>query len=124
MEYQVLKHAHAGLAYLSAVLFLIRFAMIRWVPAKPAARWFRILPHGIDAALLVLAVMLSWQLGQYPLTDGWLTAKVLALVVLVGSGVRAIRQGSVAWALVTLGCYVYIIGVAKTHSVLSWATHI
>src|SRR5690606_18921128 len=55
-----------------------------------------------------------------PLTHHWLTAKVLALLAYIGFGVAAIKRASrpaFAGAVLSFG---YMLGVAKTKSVLSW----
>ncbi|MCY0964214.1 SirB2 family protein [Parathalassolituus penaei] len=120
MDYLALKHAHAGFAYLSALLFVVRFALV-WLRSSFAGnKLVKILPHVVDTLLLVMAIMLCVSIGQYPLLNGWLTAKLLALVLLIGAGVVAIKKRQPVLALVTLALYVYMIGVAKTHSVLSW----
>ncbi|MDO6806262.1 SirB2 family protein, partial [Wenyingzhuangia sp. 1_MG-2023] len=79
-----------------------------------------ILPHVIDTILLVFAIWLCVLIGQYPIVDGWLTGKVIGLVVLIGAGVVAIRQRNIPAAVLTLAMYGYLIGVAKSHNLLSW----
>lgn len=124
MDYLTIKHAHAGLAYLSALLFLIRFGLMYAGSGLMKIKLIKILPHVIDTVLVLLAIWLCILIQQYPITDHWLTAKVVALVVLVGAGVVAIKRRSIPAAIVTLALYGYMIGVAKTHSVLSWAQSI
>lgn len=120
MDYLALKHAHAGLAYLSALLFVIRFALVWFQAAIGNHKVLRIVPHVIDTLLLVMAVILCVSIGQYPFLNGWLTAKLIALVVLIGAGVVAVRRRQPLLAVLTVALYAYMIGVAKTHSVLSW----
>ncbi|MGB1092414.1 MAG: SirB2 family protein [Oceanobacter sp.] len=120
MDYMTVKHAHAGLAYLSALLFLIRFGLVYAESGLMKIKLIKILPHVIDTALVLLAIWLCFLIQQYPVSDHWLTAKVVALVVLVGSGVVAIKRRSIPAAILTLALYGYMIGVAKTHSILSW----
>jgi uncharacterized membrane protein SirB2 len=120
MDYLALKHAHAGMAYLSALLFLVRFGLAYAGSGLMRNKLLKVMPHVIDTLLLVLAIILCIQLGQYPLTDGWLTTKLLGLVLLIGTGVVAIRKRNLLFAVLTLLLYVFIIGVAKTHNSLSW----
>lgn len=120
MDYLTLKHAHAGLAYLSALLFLVRFVLLYLDMGFIRHKVFRIVPHIIDTFLLGFAIWLCVLIAQYPLVDHWLTAKVVALVALVGTGVIAIKRQKVWAAAVTLGLYGYAIGVAKTHNPMSW----
>ena len=120
MDYSALKHSHAGLAYLSIMLFVIRFGLFYFAPHWRRNKLLKIVPHIIDTLLLVFAIMLCIQISQYPLTHHWLTAKVLALLAYIGFGVAAIKRASraaVAGAVLSFG---YMLGVAKTKSVLSW----
>ena len=54
-------------------------------------RWLRVVPHLNDTVLLSAAVALALASHQYPLAQPWLTAKVVALVVYVFAGSRALR---------------------------------
>ncbi|MBM95029.1 MAG: regulator SirB [Oceanospirillaceae bacterium] len=120
MDYSTLKHAHAGLAYLSALLFFVRFVLLYAGAGLMKSKVIKIIPHVIDTFLLAFAIWLCVLISQYPLTDHWLTVKVLALVLLVGTGTVAIKRKKVWAAVVTLGLYGYAIGVAKTHDPMSW----
>ncbi|MFL0808193.1 MAG: SirB2 family protein [Oceanobacter sp.] len=120
MDYSAVKHAHAGLAYLSALLFLVRFVLLYGGAAVMRSKLVKIIPHVIDTFLLGFAVWLCVMISQYPVTDHWLTAKVVALVALVVTGTIAIKRKKVWAAAVTLGLYGYAIGVAKSHDPMSW----
>ena len=120
MDYSALKHSHIGIAYLSILLFIIRFALFKFKPALKSNKLLKILPHIIDTFLLVFAIWLCTIISQYPLTDHWLTAKVIGLVGYIGFGTVAIKQGK-TWAFVAaLVSFAYIFGAAKTHSALSF----
>ena len=120
MDYSAIKHAHIGIAYLSILLFIIRFALFKFKPAFKSNKLLKILPHIIDSILLVFAIWLCTIISQYPLTDHWLTAKVIGLVGYVAFGTIAIKQGK-TWAFVAaLVSFAYIFGAAKTHSALSF----
>jgi len=120
MDYSAVKHAHAGLAYLSALLFLVRFVLLYGGAGLMRNKLMKIIPHVIDTFLLGFAVWLCVMISQYPVTDHWLTAKVVALVALVVTGTIAIKRKKVWAAAVTLGLYGYAIGVAKSHDPMSW----
>ena len=92
------------------------------------ARFVRIAPHVVDTALLGSAVWLALFLHQYPFVDGWLTAKLAALIAYIALGSVALRRGRTgavrAWAfaaaLVAAG---YIVSVALTRDprgALAW----
>jgi len=120
MDYSALKHAHIGIAYLSILLFIIRFALFKFKPAFKSNKLLKILPHIIDTLLLIFAIWLCTIISQYPLTDHWLTAKVIGLIAYIGFGTVAIKQGKI-WAFVAaLASFAYIFGAAKSHSALSF----
>lgn len=119
MDYSVLKHAHAGLAYLTIMLFIVRFALFKTAPKWRSNKVLKILPHIIDATLLGFALAMIFS-AQFGLGHAWLTAKVLGLLAYIFFGVLAIRKGK-SWAFLgALGCYGYVLGVAKYKTVLSW----
>lgn len=77
--YTLLKLIHVGSAALSITLFILRgIWMMAW-PHLLYVKPVRIVPHIVDTILLASALLLVWQLGQYPFVNGWLTAKVTAL---------------------------------------------
>ena len=118
----LLVKIHALLALISGVSFLVRgighLRQQAWVTHK----WARIVPHVVDTGLLLSAVMLLVTLEISPLTD-WVLAKILALVLYVFLGVMAfrvaqtIRAKAIFWGLALI-VFVYIYGVAITHSYL------
>jgi uncharacterized membrane protein SirB2 len=119
----LLKAVHVGCAVLSAAGFALRAVWMLRASPRLQARPTRILPHVVDTALLVSAILLSLRLHQYPFTHAWLTAKVLALVLYVVLGSIALKRGrtrhlrvlALAGALATLA---YIFAVALTRSPL------
>lgn len=120
MDYMALKHSHMGLAYLSGMLFVLRFGLFYAKPALRNNKIFKILPHVIDTFLLVFAITLCLKIAQYPLTDAWLTAKVVGLLTYIGFGAVAIKRASIAAFVGALFSFAYIFGAAKAHSALSW----
>lgn len=118
--YFALKHLHLTAVALSFTLFALRaFWMLRESP-QLQKRWVKIVPHIIDTVLLVSALSLAWMLQQYPFVDGWLTAKVLALLAYIGLGTIALKRGktrkvrimALIGAVVSAG---YIVAVALSH---------
>lgn len=119
MDYLSLKHLHMGFAGLSGALFLLRGAWMLAGSPMLQARWVRTVPHVIDTLLLSSAVALAIWSSQYPLSHGWLTAKVLALLAYILLGTvalkrgrtKAIRAGAFVGAVLA---FVYIAGVANS----------
>lgn len=119
--YPLLKTIHVSSVALSFTLFALRGAWMLadsdWLQWRP----MRVVPHVVDSVLLASAIGLVVLLQQYPFVDGWLTAKVLALVVYIGLGTVALKRGRskpvrrLAW-LAALLVFGYIVSVAVAHS--------
>lgn len=118
--YPLLKTVHVTCVMLSISLFSVRgvwmLADSQWLHWRPV----RIVPHVVDSVLLFSAIALAIVLHQYPFVHGWLTAKVIGLVVYIGLGTVALKRGRTksvrlaAWvtALLVFG---YIVSVALAH---------
>lgn len=120
-EYYVgLRQAHIGFAMLSIALFMVRGGLMLAESRLLQARTLQILPHVIDTMLLTTALMLTTVIHQYPFSTGWLTAKVVLLVVYIVLGSIAIKRGRTRGiriaafiaALLTIG---FLVSVARAH---------
>lgn len=121
LSYVDIRLVHICSVSLSIFLFLLRgglqFSRIDW------RRWrvLRVLPHINDTVLLTAAITLSLISHQYPLAQGWLTAKVLALFLYIGLGSMAFKAGrpraqqAVAFGAALLTVF-YIVAVAISRS--------
>ena len=119
MDYLSLKHLHMGFAGLSGGLFLLRGAWMLAGSPLLQKRWVRTLPHAIDTVLLSSAVALAVWSAQYPFVQGWLSAKVLALLAYIVLGTVALKRGATrtirgAAFVAALLVFMYIVGVAIT----------
>jgi uncharacterized membrane protein SirB2 len=115
------KLLHITFATLSFLGFVGRgLLMIAGSPLREA-RFVRVAPHVVDTGLLAAGIALMAGIHEYPFVNGWLTAKLLALLVYVGLGMMALRLGRTrilrigAW-VAAMGLFLYIVGVALTHS--------
>ena len=121
LYYSEIKWVHISCVLLSGSLFFLRgLFMLNRSPLANDRHLSR-LSYGIDTVLLVAAVLLTVIIHQYPLVQGWLTAKVLLLVVYIVLGVFALRLGKSqrsrkAFLVAALLVYGFIISVAVTHS--------
>jgi uncharacterized membrane protein SirB2 len=120
-SYFWVKTLHISCVSISISLFALRGTLeLMGKPwrDKPVLRWA---PHLVDTLLLTSALWLAWRIGQYPFVDGWLTAKVLALLAYILLGMRALsrktpRSQRLPFFGAALLCASYIVGVALTHS--------
>jgi len=118
--YPQIKAVHIAAVVASGLLFLVRGASLHagmtWAMAAPV----RYLTYAIDTVLLTAALMLATLLHQYPFVQGWLTVKVVLLVVYIVLGTFALKRGStkairIACWLAALAVYGFIISVARAH---------
>ena len=118
--YPQIKSIHIAAVFTSGLLFLLRGAALHagqtWAMAAP----LRYLTYTVDTVLLTAALMLATVLHQYPFVHGWLTTKVLLLVVYIVLGTFALKRGAtrnvrIACWLVALLVYGFIISVARAH---------
>ena len=92
-----------------------------------ARRWVRVLPHVVDTVLLASALTLAVLSAQYPLAQGWLTAKLIGLIAYIALGMialkpgrgRAVRIAAFCGALLVFG---YIVAVAITKSAVPFGS--
>src|SRR5512139_3136861 len=120
MAFALLKQLHLTTIAITLTLFVLRGVWMMTDSKRLQARWVRIAPHVNDTLLLASGFSLAVLLGQYPLVDGWLTAKFFALILYIVLGTYALKRGKTrgqriaAWfaALLVFG---YMASVAVTH---------
>lgn len=119
--YQWLKSLHILLVFSTYTLFFVRGIWSFRQSPRLQHRWTRTVPHLIDTLLLLSAITLALTIHQYPFINAWLTAKVLGLLLYIGLGFVALRQGTnhvlrfFSW-LGAQSVFVYIVLVAVTHN--------
>ena len=118
--YGALKHLHLATVAISLGLFVLRGCWMLVDSSRLQMRWARVLPHVNDTVLLASALGLAALIQQYPFVNGWLTAKVVALLVYIGLGTIAIKRGRtkvvrVSALLGALLVFAYIVSVAIAH---------
>jgi uncharacterized membrane protein SirB2 len=124
-HYLQILHLHVGSVVLSGCLFATR-ALLR-VANNPLAnhRGLRVLSYVIDTVLLIAAIVLALIIHQYPFVNGWLTMKVLLLVLYIGLGTIALKRartrvGRTLAMSAALLVFLFIIGVAVRHHPAGW----
>lgn len=119
MSYLAVKHLHMTFAALSGMLFLLRGVLMLQDSALLQQRWAKVVPHVIDTVLLASALVMVFWSAQYPFVEGWLTAKVLALIAYILLGTIALKRGKTKQVrlvafLAALAVFAYIVKVALT----------
>ena len=123
MAYSLLKSFHLATIAITLTLFLLRGVWMMADSPRLQARWVRVAPHVNDTLLLASGFSLAILLGQYPLVNGWLTAKFFALILYIVLGTVALKRGRTrrmriaAW-MAALLVFAYIVAVAVTHNPL------
>jgi uncharacterized membrane protein SirB2 len=118
--YLVLRNVHIGCAIATIALFVLRGLLMLADSPRLNGPVLRYLPHAVDTVLLTTALMLTTVIQQYPFSTGWLTAKVVLLVVYIVLGsialkrgrTKAIRIAAFIAALATIG---FLVTVARVH---------
>jgi uncharacterized membrane protein SirB2 len=116
--YLLVKYVHVGSVVLSLAGFAARGALMLAGSPLLQAPFVRVAPHVVDTVLLASALWLSWMLRQYPFVHGWLTAKVIGLLIYIALASIALRRRqpfALAGALLAAG---YVVAVALTKSPL------
>ncbi len=121
--YNVIKVIHVTCVLLSITGFTVRGIWMMRESPWLRKKWVRIAPHIIDTLLLVAGILLALRIQQYPFVQGWLTAKVLALIAYIVVGAVGLKYGRTrkirmtAW-LAAIVIFGYIVLVAFTRQVL------
>ena len=123
IDYALLKHIHVATVVITFVLFVTRGIWMLVESPRLQAKWVKILPHVNDALLLASGIGLAVLLGQYPFVNGWLTAKLLALLAYIVLGAIALKRGKARSIRTTafvmaLAVFAYLVAVALTHNPL------
>jgi len=119
--YPFLKQIHVTCVTLTIGGFLLRGMWMLHGSPLLHHQLTRVLPHVNDTLLLAAGIGLMLLLHQYPFVDGWLTAKLLALLgyILLGTvalkrgRTKAVRGAAFGGALLMLG---YLVSVALTRN--------
>lgn len=119
--YLLLKHIHITFVVLTLISFSLRgYWMIRESPLLHR-KLTRVLPHIIDTVLLISAIAMVFIAGFSLLSQSWLSAKILALLVYIILGTIALKRGptksiriiSFIGALLVFS-YIFFVAMTKT----------
>jgi len=90
-EYFAIKFIHISCATFSILGFTIPGWLVNNKNGRLDSFIANVLPLFIDTVLLVSAIALVMLSGQYPISNLWITVKIVALLVYIGVGVCFIR---------------------------------
>lgn len=93
MDYLTIKSIHVATVLASYGMFFVRGIWMIQGSGMLQQRWVRIVPHVNDTVLLVAGLSMAIMIRQYPFVAGWLTAKMIALVVYIALGTVALKRG-------------------------------
>lgn len=123
--YVPIKSIHIISVLASGGLFFVRGLLVlngrSWAMSAP----LRYLSYSIDTVLLTAALMLATMLPGAVFANGWLTVKLVLLVLYVVLGSIALKRGrdsKIRWAsfIAALGIYAFMLSVARMHQPLGW----
>lgn len=123
--YPQIRYAHILAVILSGSLFALRGLGIALGMRWPRWAVVRYASYTIDTVLLTAALMLLTILPGAMFGNGWLTLKLVLVVVYVVFGVYALRRGrtpavrAVAYVLALL-TFLAIVGIARMHHPAGW----
>lgn len=124
--YQTVKLIHISCAVISLTGFTIRGMLALLESSYLQQRWLKVGPHLVDTLLLASAIYLAVASRQYPLQNGWLTAKLLALLLYIIAGMWVMRfaknqQQRLLAYIVAIASFSYIIAVALSRNPTPWS---
>lgn len=120
-----LKVVHISTVIITISLFVIRGLGLFMNAGFMRQKWVKIVPHVNDTLLLATGIWMAVLIQQYPLVHGWLTAKLIALLVYIGLGLMVFRfartrRERMAYWLVAILVFAYMVSVALYHHPLGW----
>jgi uncharacterized membrane protein SirB2 len=123
MIYLVLRHLHVSCVIVSGLGFFLRGVWMLSGSPMLNRRWVRVVPHVVDTGLLGSAIAMAVISHQYPFAQGWLTAKVVGLLIYIALGTMALKRGKskasrAVFFVLALLAFAYIVSVALARNPL------
>ena len=123
--YPQIKMLHIALVLLSGALFALRGGAALFGMRWPRHAVVRYTSYTIDTFLLTSAAMLATILPRALFANGWLTVKLVLVVVYIVLGVMAMRASlsrgaRTGFYIAALAVFAFILGIARLHSPWGW----
>jgi len=117
--YVAMKHSHLLLVGISLLFFIVRGIALLMKAGWLQQKWAKISPHVIDTFLLASGITLTVISQQYPISDNWLTAKMVFLVGYILFGIKMMKTNSLmlrrSYFAAAIICIIMMITIARTH---------
>jgi len=117
--YIAMKHSHLLLVAISLSFFIIRGIALLMQAGWLQKKWAKISPHIIDTFLLATGIALTVITHQYPISDNWLTAKMVFLVGYILFGIKMMKTNNVmlrrSFFAAAIICIIMMVTIARTH---------
>ncbi|WP_404402392.1 SirB2 family protein [Idiomarina seosinensis] len=105
--YTGFKHLHVLFVVISVVFFITRFVWKRRDSQLLQQRWVKIVPHVNDTLLLLSAIAMLIISQRMPVSDPWVTEKVIGVIGYILFGLVALKSATPAksWAGFIIACF-------------------
>jgi uncharacterized membrane protein SirB2 len=129
MAYLFLKQVHTLTAVLTITGFVLRGYWMMAGSSKLRHPITHIAPHIVDTIFLLSGIAMLVILSLNPLSQSWLLAKFVGLIIYILLGTVAIRRGTTVQIrtvafVAALSVFAYIAGVATSKSPASWLAYL
>jgi uncharacterized membrane protein SirB2 len=129
--YPDVKAIHMIAAAASGTYFLLRGLAVQVRSRWPASAPARYLSYGVDTVLLAAGVTLFIILPKAMFANGWLTVKLVFVVVYILLGTFALKRartriGKLLCLVAALATFAIVVAIAMSHSPLgplAWVIH-
>ena len=121
-----IKWVHITAIIISGLLFLLRGSLVMTGHERIAMLApLRFISYSVDTVLLSAALMLLTILPHAMYANGWLSLKLVLVVIYVVLGSVALKRGRTAGVragsfVAALAVYLTIAGIARAHHPLGW----
>ncbi|MGM0482124.1 MAG: SirB2 family protein [Pseudomonadota bacterium] len=104
--YIAFKHLHVLFVVISVVLFITRFVWKQGNSQLLYKRWVKIVPHVNDTLLLLSAIAMLIISQRAPISDPWVTEKVIGVIGYILFGLLALKSSTTAksWTGFVIAC--------------------
>lgn len=118
--YGPIKLTHISSVLLSGAIFASRGILVQCRSALSQNLILKRFSYANDTLLLITGLSLMGITHQYPLTHAWLSVKLTLVLVYIGLGILALREGRSPRVrrlcfVAALSVYLFIISIARSH---------